>query len=489
MSDELDVLRHDHVVIEPDPQFRAELMDRLRHHMVSGSDLAPKPLTTPTLAPDTAAQDTLPPPVQIEYAASDGPRQRGRRWQAAVAAAAVFVVAVGVAVVQNRDRDPELNTSSGPTQVFTEILPGSTVSLPPSPIPRARPGERTPSTLVWSGSELIVWSAVDGSSAGIGAAFELATGTWRTIAEAPIEFRPFATVTWTGTEVFVWGGQVDDAQGLPISAVDGAAYNPTTDTWRRLPDAPIEGAQGCCALWTGDEVVVLGAGPDLYGMDASGHPGQPGRQTAAYNPETDEWRRLADAPADLMGDTLWTGETILSLAGVIPEATDEPWSLLRYDLSADEWQIVDEDAGYTSLIPVTDGDGEVRTVLALPTETGAPVAILDRAGDAIGTLPAFPGDRATFGDEIAANGFWMGEEALFWISRLGSAQRAEDVWALNPSTQAWRQLDANEVPASPPIEPNEALSTFGSGDSLELVPDAGVLVGDGIVYRPPEPGG
>ena len=39
MTDELDVLRHERDVIEPDPQFRADLMDRLRHSMVSGSDL------------------------------------------------------------------------------------------------------------------------------------------------------------------------------------------------------------------------------------------------------------------------------------------------------------------------------------------------------------------------------------------------------------------------------------------------------------------
>ena len=39
MTDELDVLRHERDVIEPDPQFRADLMDRLRHSMASGSDL------------------------------------------------------------------------------------------------------------------------------------------------------------------------------------------------------------------------------------------------------------------------------------------------------------------------------------------------------------------------------------------------------------------------------------------------------------------
>ena len=33
MTDELDVLRHERDVIEPDPEFRADLMDRLRQQM------------------------------------------------------------------------------------------------------------------------------------------------------------------------------------------------------------------------------------------------------------------------------------------------------------------------------------------------------------------------------------------------------------------------------------------------------------------------
>ena len=163
---------------------------------------------------------------------------------------------------------------------------------------------------------------------------------------------------------------------------------------------------------------------------------------------------------------------------VDPEAIDERFSLVRYDLSADEWQTVDEDVDYSSLVPVADAEGEVRTVLALPTETGAPVAVLDRAGNPIGTLPGHPGDRAQFGAETAADGLWVGEEALFWIRGADwffPSQGTEEVWALSPSTQTWRQLDANEAP-----------SGAGSGE-LELVVDAGVLVGDGIAYRPPTP--
>ena len=56
-----------------------------------------------------------------------------------------------------------------------------------------------------------------------------------------------------------------------------------------------------------------------------------------------------------------------------------------------------------------------RTVIALPFDTGAPIAVLDSDGNSIGSLPGIPADRDTFGDELSAVGVWAGEEALFWI--------------------------------------------------------------------------
>ena len=138
-------------------------------------------------------------------------------------------------------------------------------------------------------------------------------------------------------------------------------------------------------VWTGDEVIVPGA--------------------AAYSPETNKWRRLANAPGERPRNVVWTGETtLMTLRTVDPVPGSAPgrYSLVRYDPGTDAWQIVDDERSYASLVAVPDADGEVRSVLALPTGTGAPVAVLDRAGNAIGTLPGHPGDRATFGDQIEA---------------------------------------------------------------------------------------
>ena len=69
--------------------------------------------------------------------------------------------------------------------------------------------------------------------------------------------------------------------------------------------------------------------------------------------------------------------------------------MLRYDQQSDVWQPVAElTTDDASLIAVPDADGVVRSVLALPHETGEPMLLLDASGEAIGTMPAIPADAA-----------------------------------------------------------------------------------------------
>lgn len=53
-------------------------------------------------------------------------------------------------------------------------------------------------------------------------------GTWDTIAEAPIDPRPYAVTAWTGSEVVFWAGS-NLARNFAYS--DGASYDPVTDSW------------------------------------------------------------------------------------------------------------------------------------------------------------------------------------------------------------------------------------------------------------------
>ena len=213
---------------------------------------------------------------------------------------------------------------------------------------------------------------------------------------------------------------------------------------------------------------------------------------AAYDPATNEWRRIADTPPGFDGDLLWTGEALLSpVTGSYSTSTGEfgPGQVMRYDLESDVWDPVAElTSDDVSLIAVPDADGAARLVLALAHDTGTPMILLDASGNAIGTMPAIPADAAEVGDRHTSGGVAVGDEVLFWIRSFESfeSQEPPERWALNLATQTWRPLEAD---AGPPVY-----------FDLTLVPEAGVLIGwsevaepdgpsTGIVYRPPTPAG
>ncbi len=79
----------------------------------------------------------------------------------------------------------------------------------------------------------------------------------------PLSPRVDHAVMWTGDEMIVFGG-VDDAGR---SLTDGAAFDPETDTWRLLPEAP-DGTASVGAFWNGERVVVRTPGSvDSYWVD------------------------------------------------------------------------------------------------------------------------------------------------------------------------------------------------------------------------------
>ena len=131
---------------------------------------------------------------------------------------------------------------------------------------------------VWTGKEMLVW--------GCGfVAFDPLANHWRRLPDPPARQ---GIVVWTGREIIGWGGGCcGDADA------GGAAYNPATDTWRKLAPSPLAAEQRPTGAWTGRELVLFVRGVDA----ASGKP-SPARyaRAAAYNPTTDTWRRIAPLP-------------------------------------------------------------------------------------------------------------------------------------------------------------------------------------------------
>jgi len=175
------------------------------------------------------------------------------------------------------------------------------------------PGEaRADNTVVWTGSEMIVWGGDDrfGSllTAGTGDRYDPATGSWSptSVTNAPQLAERAATAVWTGSEMIVWGGQI----GTEVLNT-GGRYNPTTDTWlaTRGAGAPLPRTDHV-AVWTGSKMIVWGGNPATVFETNTG-----GR----YDPVTDSWQATNTTgapPAAAYAEGVWTGQHLVVWGGV-----------------------------------------------------------------------------------------------------------------------------------------------------------------------------
>lgn len=166
------------------------------------------------------------------------------------------------------------------------------------------PTPRTEHSAVWTGTEMIVWGGIDGLGVtNTGARYNPTTNTWKAMADAPIALAGH-TAVWTGSEMIVWGG-VTIGNFL---TQQGARYNPTTNTWKLIAtnNAPLPTTDHS-AVWTGSEMIVWG------GTSGSnrGH---------AYRPASDTWRVInatdPATPSPRIGHTaVWTGTEMIVWGG------------------------------------------------------------------------------------------------------------------------------------------------------------------------------
>jgi hypothetical protein len=158
--------------------------------------------------------------------------------------------------------------------------------------------------------------------------------------------------------------------GHDAATVGGAA-------WTRAAAGPLSARHAPLLAWTGQEVLVVG-----------GHTGAPcppnadcplpddhARDAAAYDPGSDTWRPIADAPADLdryVGHVVADGDLVVGGA--------EAW--WRYDAEADAWSRL---PGATEMgAPEVAADGVVYT------HVGRRVRALDLATGEWRSLPEDP---------------------------------------------------------------------------------------------------
>ena len=215
--------------------------------------------------------------------------RRRRRRQVTLAAAVVvgvLLAALGVVALAG-DPSDESSVIARPEgyEGLWERLP----ELPPVREDLGAPGA------VWSGRELIIWgggeehAVVYSPDAGV-----------RELAEAPIPSRRDPVAVQARDQVLFWGGF--DERGR---RTDGALYDPEADSWTEVSPSPLAGGVPLAAVWTGREVIIVGDTDRSAATDrlVAG---------AAYDPASDAWRELPDAPVAInFGNGVWTGSELV----------------------------------------------------------------------------------------------------------------------------------------------------------------------------------
>jgi len=215
-----------------------------------------------------------------------------------------------------------------------------------APFPGDRGNYEGGYTALWTGKEVLVFGPADFQ------AYRPLTNRWRRPARAlPAEFG-LGLVVWTGREAIAWGGGCcGDASST------GWAYNPATGRVRKLARSPLTPSQGPMGAWTGRELIVL-----VSGLDPDGKPYPASfARAAAYNPATNTWRRISPLPARREGAAVvWDGREVLVVGGSVKSQTAQPWRLARvgfaYRPTTNRWrQLAPMDSGRASFAAVWTG--------------------------------------------------------------------------------------------------------------------------------------
>lgn len=119
-----------------------------------------------------------------------------------------------------------------------------------------------------------------------------------------------STPLWTGREIAMPGTSMWIGVGVggPVRTnVAGVVLDPTTSTTRPIRHGPVDDLRPQY-LWTGAALLAFSSGTET--SDANGHV-YPGR-AAAWNPSTNSWTTLPDAPlAGWQTVAAWTGNALL----------------------------------------------------------------------------------------------------------------------------------------------------------------------------------
>ncbi len=362
-----------------------------------------------------------------------------RRWHDAIWTGSEMIVWGGCTEDSSGDRNcsAELNTGG---RYDPDADAWSAVTTVGAPAARREP------EMVWTGSQMIVWSGA--SSSDPGGRYDPSTDSWLSISltDAPDGMK--SPLVWTGTEMVAWGGCLDwPACNVPTDS--GGRYNPSSDSW-----TPISGTGALSArmqhsaVWSGSQMVVFGGSSD--GLDVLG-------DGARYTPGADFWAPInpTGAPsARRSHEAVWANDEMILWGGWLP-ATSRNGA--RYSPATDTWAAM------------SDTDPNSFREQHTAVWTGAEMIVWGGRGDrVVGGLttgriyyPATDSWVAESASGLASglghSAIWTGTEMIIWG---GYVQPSPGEGArYNPTTDAWT---ATSTVGAPPASANHTAVWTGT---------------------------
>jgi hypothetical protein len=177
---------------------------------------------------------------------------------------------------------------------------------------------------------------------------------WTRLPDPPLSARTIPTIVWTGTEVIVAGGWefecgpgADCAVPEDITFADGAGYDPITETWRSIADAPAP-FSGSAGVAVGGAVYVLTT--TCWHPDCDQSIG-----LMRYRPDTDAWDAYPPPPVPGFFQIAATDDAVITYSQSDENGEVADW---RFEPSTEMWAELPNDPLPRSFDRqfVTDGD-------------------------------------------------------------------------------------------------------------------------------------
>lgn len=283
----------------------------------------------------------------------------------------------------------------------------------------------------------------------------------------------------------------DETSTVGAGDPHGTGAGPTDGEWTRLPDPPLRPRVGASAAWTGDEVVVIGGWDHLCPPGAScvGPTEAPFTDGAAFDPSTQTWRPIADSPAAFQGErpaisdgsVFFLVECDVSSIGTEEEpaedrcpSTREASVLLRYDPRSDTWtQLPGPPGGHPYEI---ESVGDVLIAFAGTEEQGPqPEWRFDLDSNIWTEIPDAPlprmYDRSIVAVDDGRSALLVGADSESGPTS-DPGQEANLAAKLDLATTTWMEL---------PSSPSRGYRAWGVDDAVVLEPHFG---GSGGLFDP-----